>query len=361
MRYSLHWFFKVWIVIVALFLIGFVFSIVLPKTLPNKIVSGEIKGIIFQNQIWRGTIIVDGDLIALPNVTIKIEPGTLVYISKKGDKNNLDFLPWHLKYGINTLGDERGILKGEPFWDEKEKVFFWVFNLKALGEDQRPIIITSLGEQGSAYDINLIKIENGEISKVNFSNYRRLEIGLDVKITESTFTNTGECSLCISSGNPLIKDNTFQKGKKFYMDVENGSPLITGNKFLESEGNGVIFRSLPGNSIRIFNNLFQMPSRKAIIVNSINLDGDMAGNNFILGDIQIPCQSRVNLINNLIRAKLIFFNIGGCSGEYTILENYWEIEDQQSILNARVAGITDKFKVKIPRVLKNPPHFTYSI
>lgn len=355
MIHSLHWFFKVWIVIFVIFLIGFIFSIILPKTLPDKTISGEIRGIIFQNQIWTGTVFIDGDLIALPSVTITIKPGTLVYINKNGDKNNLDLMPWHLKHGINTSGDERGVLKGEPFWDEKEKVFFWVFNLKALGEAQKPIIISSPGEQGSAYDINLIRIESGEISRVNFSNYRRFEIGSDVKITNSTFTNTGECSICISSGNPLIKDNIFQKGKKFYLDIENGSPLITGNKFLESEGNGVILRSLPGNSIRVFNNLFQMPSRKAVTVNSINLDGDIAGNNFILGDIQIPCQSKVRLINNLIRVKLIFFNIGGCSGEYTILENYWEITEIQSILNARISGTSDKFKARIPRILKNSP------
>lgn len=352
---NVHWFFKVCFLISLLLFFWYLVSFILPKILPTRIVLGEIRGLIFQNQIWKDEIFITGDLITFPGVKIIILPGAKIFISNSGDKNNIDFLPWHLKNGINTGPDERGVLNGEPFWDEKEKVKILISNLEAFGEKDAPIILTSLGGKGSPYDINLIKIQNGWISKVHFSNYRRLEIGPNVLVSDSFFSESGECSICISSGNPLVKRNTFKNNKRNFLNVENSSPLITENTFLESEGDGILFQLSQINQIRVFNNTFQMPSKKAIKIDSINQEGSISGNNFILGDIRLPCSSKVRMVNNLIRGKVLFFSSGGCSGEYILLENYWEIMDIGSILNARVSGTTDHFSVKIPRILKSPP------
>ena len=350
-----HWFFKVCILFLAIFIFWFFVASVIPKILPTKVISGEIRGLIFQNQIWRGDIFINGDLVTLPNVRITITPGTKVYISKSGDKNNFDLLPWHLNHGVNTGPEMRGVLTGEPFWDEKEKVFVYISNLTAEGSKEQPIIFTSSGGEGSPYDINLIRIENGELSRVNLSNYRRLEAGPNVLFLNSTFENTGECAICIQKGNPLIKENTFKKGKRDFINIFDATPLILANKFLESEGDGISVQTNQNNQVRIFNNLFTMPSRKVIKIKTINQKGDIAGNNFILGEIELPCSNKVRLTNNLIRVKILFKNIGGCSGEYLIYENYWEIMDIQSILNARISGTTSQFQVKISKILKNPP------
>ena len=78
----------------------------------------------------------------------------------------------------------------------------------------------------------------------------------------------------------------------------------------------------------------------------------------MLGDIELDCNNRIKLFNNLIKVNVVFRNNGGCGGEYTILENYWEIGDVNSVLNARISGISDEFRVKIPKILKNSPFST---
>ena len=349
---KIHWFFKTIGLFIFISLFCYLIIVFLPEILPTQIVTGEIRGIIFQNQVWKKEIIISGDLITLPNVKVIIEPGTKVVINKSGDKNNLDVLPWHLKNGINTGLEERGILKGEPFWDEKEKIMVLISNIYAKGEGDR-ITMMSSGD-GSPYDVNLIKIWNGEISEANFSNYRRLEVGRNVIIKNSSFENTGDCSICISSGNPLIEGNIFKKNKKNYINISNSSPLIKKNKFLEGEGDGILIESSRNGAVRIFENQFQIPSKKSIIVQA-DLPIYISENDFGLGDIELPCRNQVRLINNIISGKIIFKNVGTCSGEYKILENYWEILNSESILNARIQGVTDKFKVEIPRILKNPP------
>lgn len=350
---KLHWFLKtlLLLLILSIFTLQVLFS---PLFLPSRVIEGEIKGVIFQNQIWSGNINISGDLITMPLVWITIEPGTKIYINKNGDKNNFDVLPWHLKHGINTGPPERGILSGEPFWDESEKIFVYISNLKSNGEINNPILITS-ASMGSPYDVNLIKIGNGEISNTIFSNYRRLEVGQNIKIRESKFENTGECAICINSGSPLLEANTFINNKRDYINIKSASPLIKGNTFLESEGDGIFVESGDSSRVRIFENKFQMPSRKAIKVGSDIARVNISENNFITGDIDLPCKNLSRLVNNKISGKVIFRNIGDCKGEYTILENYWEILDPESILNARISGTSEKFKVIIPRIFKNPP------
>lgn len=352
---NVHWFFKVCFLILLLLFFWFTISFILPKILPTKIISGEVRGLIFQNQIWKGEVIITGDLVTMPEVKLNIEPGSRIIISKGGDKNNLDIIPWHLQHGINTGPEYRGIKTSEPFWDEKEKIFIYVSNLEALGQNDKPIIITSKGLEGSPYDINLIRIQKGEVSKVIFSNYRRLEIGPEVRVLDSKFENSGECAICVNSGSPLIKGNAFKIGKRDYINIQEASPLILGNHFFESSGDGVFIQSSEANPVRIFNNIFEMPNKKSIRINTINQTGEILGNNFKLGDMQFPCQTGVKLVGNSISVKVMFVNIGGCSGEYIFGENYWEIDNTQNIINARISGISEYFKVRIPRILKLPP------
>lgn len=351
---KLHWFFKVWILLIFSILFWFIIVVILPDLLPTKKVTGEIRGIVFQNQIWSGTIFITGDLITLPKVKIIVESGTRVYINKNGDKNNFDLLPGHLQHGVNTGSEYRGILTGEPFWDEKEKIQIHISNLVALGNPDDKIVFTSAPGEGSPYDVNLIKIQKGKLSNVNFSNYRRLEIEPDVKITQSIFENSGDCAICISKGSPLILNNIFKQGKRNYLEIQKGEPLIKGNKFLEGEGDGIFVIGGGINQIRVLNNTFEIPSKIAI---KILTDGeiDISSNNFLLGDIELPCKNKAKIYNNLIKVKIIFRNIGNCSGEYIVGENYWEIGNTENIISARISGISENFKVRIPRILKSPP------
>ena len=350
----LHWFFKVWILFIPLILLWFGITTILPKLLPTKLVTGKIHGLIFQNQIWSGTVYITGDLITLPSVQIDIKAGSKIFIYKKGDKNNFDLIPWHLKNGINTGSEYRGIQTGEPFWDEKEKIQVYISNLRALGFSDRQIIITSFPEEGSPYDVNLIKIGAGELSNIKFSNYRRLEVGQNVKLTQNSFENSGDCAICIADGSPMILENTFKKGKRNYIEIKNGESLIKSNDFLEGESDGILIVDGGNNYVRILNNTFEIPSKKAIKILSDSYI-EISSNNLMLGDIELPCKNKAKIFNNLIKVKILFKNVGNCAGEYEIGGNYWEIQDPKSILDARISGTSDRFKVKIPKILNFPP------
>lgn len=351
---KIHWFFRVLILLILFTILWFGITILLPKLLPTKLVTGEIRGIIFQNQVWNGNIYIVGDLITLPNVQIEILAGSKVFINKNGDKHNFDLLPWHLRDGINTGLEYHGILNGDPFWDEKEKIQIHISNLQALGHPDNQIIISSFPEEGSPYDINLIKVNNGELSNIKFSNYRRLEIGQNVKLTQNYFANTGDCAVCVTNGSPLISENVFKKGKRNYIEIQSGEPLIKTNRFLEGEGDGILIIEGGINQIRIFYNVFEIPSKKAIKILSGSSVG-ISNNRILLGDIEMPCKNNTEIFNNLIKVKILFKNVGNCAGEYELGENYWEIKDTESILEARISGTSDKFKVKVPRILKFPP------
>ena len=123
---------------------------------------------------------------------------------------------------------------------------------------------------------------------------------------------------------------------------------------MESEGDGILLIESGMNETRIVNNTFQIPNRKAIRVLSA-AKVNISGNRMILGDLELPCKSNTKIYSNLIKVKIIFRNIGNCSGEYIIDQNYWEIEGTQDILNARIIGTSEQFSVRIPGILKSPP------
>src|SRR3989344_6273531 len=204
----MHWFFKL-LLIVTLILVPFlVIFVFLPKVVPaKKISNAEISGLIVRSQEWSGNIRIKGDITTAFTTNITIQPGTVVLVSTEGDKSNVDYLPWHLKSGINILENYHGVRVGEPFWDERKKIQLNFNRLIAVGTKEQPIVIKSDAVNGSPYDFNAISVRHGVLSNVNLSNYRRFEVGKDVTVSEGLFSNTGECSICINSGNPKIFKN----------------------------------------------------------------------------------------------------------------------------------------------------------
>lgn len=352
----MHWFFKASLILSIPLLALLTIFLILPQILPTKEVSNSsLSGFLIQNQIWSGEIHIDGDLITATATKIYIKPGTKILIAKKGDKFNLDYLPVHLRNGINQAGEIGGVKKGEPFWDEREKVQVHLSYVEAQGSKDQPILISSDDPKGSPYDINLIEVRAGSFSNVNFSNYRRLEIGRKVSISDSQFSNSGDCSICIEKGSPSIASNVFKDSVRSYITVGVASPQISGNKFLESRGDGLLFHGTHLTNVIVLDNFFHLPQKKAIIVIPINEGGVIARNYFSTGDIKLPCNSKIRLMRNLIKVKVIFDNLGDCQGVYTFDQNYWDMQDKDRVLQSRIVGGTDKFLIEIPDVLKSPP------
>lgn len=352
---SLHWFIK-FSIFFFIFILILIFLSLLNWILPIKIVSNsEVRGLVFGNQIWKGNIWISGDTFVLPGTVVTLAPGTKVLISGFGDKNNYDFLPWHLRSGVNTADTNHGIFKGEPFWDESSKVQVRFWKVLAKGTKEQPVTISSDNQSDNIYDINLIRIEKGKLEGVNFSNYRRLEIGQNVLIKNSNFNFTGECAVCISRGTPTIEHNTFRNGKRFFIDIGLASPYIKGNNFFESEGDGIIYDAIDQSEVKLVENTFQIPGKKAVIVGSNNIGGRILQNLFNQGDIEIPCYSKIRIESNYLKNKIIFRNSESCKGEFIIGENFWDTLDIDSVINTKFIGQTQNFRVIVPSILMKSP------
>ncbi len=351
---KLSLYYKFQLAIIGLFLLVLIIFF-LPAILPKEMIRNtRVHGLIIRDQVWSGTIRLDGDILTLPGTSITIEMGTNVIVSKNGDQSNFDFLPWHSKQGINTGPFDHGVETGDPFWDEGQKISLKFARLYSLGTKQYPITITSEDINGSRFDINQISIQQGNIDFTHFSNYRKLKVGDKVTIKNSKFNNSDECSICINQGNSQIISSNFQNSQKGYIRVDGGSPLISSNYFWESSSDGIVYWG-DYTTVNVYENFFQLPSQRVIKIIRPYTIGAIARNFISSGDIELPCNSNVKVIHNLIKSKVIFRSENNCQGEYIFDQNYWDTKERDEILNARIVGSTSKFKVKIPFVLTAPP------
>lgn len=353
--YKVHWFLRVTEVIFLLIFFWILVGFVLPTVLPGRQVqNSEISGLIIRSEVWSGTIRVAGDIVTMPQTKITILPGTKVLVNSTGDKTNIDFVPWHLEDGINTGFSKHGVEKGQPFWDEKQKIQLHFSNLEALGTKDAPITISANDLSKSSYDFNLITVSQGDLNFIDASNYRRMQIGDNVKISNSSFSHTGECAICIYDGSPKIIDNQFDDGTKDFIVVGDALPTILGNIFGQSSGDGVVYTmNTSGRSeIRLINNQFTLNSHNSVVVVPLDEGGSIVGNTFTSGNIQLPCNSQVVMKQNQIFSQVVFKSSSDCKGIYTFDYNFWGLTKEQDILNLRVIGDTDNFKVKVPYILK---------
>lgn len=354
---KLHWFFKVGLVFLSLFLVWVIFYFIIPLFLPSqKISNSEVYGLVLSDQVWEGEVRIVGDIFSPNNSTITIMPGTKVLVSIKGDKSNLDFLPWHRKNGVNTGDWEQGVSNGEPFWDETEKIQIHLNKVLVLGEVANPVIIASDSVNPSPYDFNVLSIRSGEINYAKFSNYRRFLIGPDVVIRNSSFKDTGECSLCLYAGKPQVLKSTFENSLRESIWIERASPLIEDNLFINLEGDGIRIDSKRISAPLILNNTFEMPQGIAIEISSAGrIEEGVIARNIFSGnsEIQIACDTKIRITDNLILARIGFSN--GCDGGFIFGPNFWGTPDTKSIINEKIINKYDKFSIEIPSTLLSPP------
>lgn len=354
---KIHWFFKVMSVFIATFLFWILFYYALPKILPTqRIESQEIYGLIFADQIWGGDIKIVGDVYSLTNNKITVLPGTKILVAIKGDKSNLDFLPWHRKSGVNTGVSYKGVNTGEPFWDESEKIQIHLNEVSIIGEPSNPVTIASDSVRPSSYDFNLLSIRSGSITNATFSNYRRFEVGSKLIIANSTLREAGECAICMGWGKTQINNNIFENSYRESIWVQKGSPTISNNLFQNLKGVGIRIDSKRLSSPQITNNVFEMPQHIALdIVSGGELKEGLIAENIFSGNsqIKIACDSKVKIRDNIILGSISFYE--GCGGGFTFGLNFWGTLDRSSIMNEKILNKNDKYRVDIPNVLLSPP------
>lgn len=355
----MHWFFKVVLICFATFFLLFFVLFIRPKLLPaRKVVNSEKFGVIWQNEYWSGTIKITGDILALPGVSVTIDPGTLILVAIRNDRSNMDLFPWHTKAGVNSgINSVVGVRPGEPFLDEAQKISIRMAKFYALGTKEQPIVFRSDASDKSPYDFNIVSFKTGVVSFVRFSNFRRLEIGGGVIVKDSTFSDIGECAICIGAGSPHILNNVFNGSLRDAIWVDHASPVIVNNLFLPFKGNGIVVKLARLNRIEIVHNEFQLPGQGAVyfISGGEKVGGSLSKNLFAGGDIRLPCDSKLQIFQNYIKTNLSFEKSGNCVGSFNVGLNYWEIADPVKVVTERVIGTEPKFKVIIEEVLPRPP------
>lgn len=357
-----HWFIRLLFFCIFLTFIYFFTFYFIPRTLPEAEFSNISRhGFIFRNEKWSGTITIDGDIWAFPGSKVTVIPGTKILINR-ADNFNLHYLPWEMKSGLNTGKEYFGVKNGELFRDERQKIRLDFGKLYALGSFEHPIEITSTGSSDfSPYDFNGIFMNEGILSFVKLSNYRKLVIGDKVTIRDSELTNSGECAVCIEYNNPTIANNIFSKNVRNYIWILGGSPKISDNLFLSSKGEGIVLDPKKFASPTIYHNSFEMPDQTALNILSGNEEegGVIALNDFAGGSIiLLPCDSKLKFIQNQIRGRIEFADFGNCSGSLTIGPNYWLSTDRNAIIREKFINKESKFQIILSSVLPSTPSTT---
>lgn len=357
---SLHWFIYFLLVVGILTAIWFFVSEVIPKILPENHISNTSKwGIIFRSERWSGEVHIKGDIWAMPGTTVTIAPGTKVLVADSHDRLNLNFVPWYSKSGLNIGEGKFGVRNGELFWDERQKIHLDFGRLVAVGTKEQPILIKpDINREASPYDFNGITIHQGVLSNVYISNYRKLAIKGPVTLQDSRFINSADCAICVEYSDPSIFSNTFEGTIRQYISVVGGNPQITNNIFLSSpKGKGIVVDPQISGAPTISHNNFDIGSQAVEFLSGSEENGGVISYNIFSGNstIQIPCDSKAQIIQNDIKGSVRLARSGNCVGAIVIGPNYWQSTDLKGIFREKIVGKEAGFTVLLPQVLTHPP------
>ena len=357
---KIHWFLHFCLIVFCFVLVWIIIAYIIPKILPTADISNTSRfGFVFRNERWSGEIKIIGDIWALPGTTVTIAPGSRILVADQKDRSNMHFSPTDLRSGLNKGEESFGVRNGELFYDEGQKISISFAKLYAMSTKEQPIIIKSdVKYSPSPYDFNLFSINSGILSNVKMSNYRKFQIGDNVTIRDSEFRDVAECSLCMEYSSPTIFNNIFENSLREYIWLKGGSPKISDNLFMTSKGKGIIVDPQRIGTPSIYYNDFEMPESVAIeFLGGAEVNGGaISFNNFSGGSIiQIPCDSKVKLVQNLIRGVVKFSRSGNCVGDFTIGPNYWQTTDKKTILEGKIVGQEKGFNILLSAILKDTP------
>jgi parallel beta-helix repeat protein len=274
------------LIIIAIIIIGFFIY----SSVPEQVHDNNVSGIIMRNQVWSDNILVVGDIIVLPWVTLTILPGTTVVVTANKDINNL--VGWETCDGINNydllIGIKEednyncGVHFHEPYRDEGHHITIIVLGtLNAIGTEDKRIVFKSDSQNPTIYDWNTLLIFNGILSYANLENYRGLgvpPIGGSVEISHNNLRNIGECGVCANGKVRVLFNNISYAGHEL-IDMWDSAPIIRQNHLGPNPGNAGII--INGGSPEIVDNViegceegiaFNSPPKQPIVENNTFLN-----------------------------------------------------------------------------------------
>lgn len=211
----------------------------------NKTTTGKM----MSDEIWRGDILITGDVEIPAGVILTIEPDTTVRFTAQSDDQH----------------DEDEYDPSDPSTIHATMISILVFGiLEARGTPNQPIIFTTDSNTPGSLDWQSIMLEgNGAV----FLDYAIIEHGyfgvqlnsatLSATITHSTIRNTTTCGVC-TQGHPIyesviISDSRFIECGREAIDTYSDQKIIVQHNLFSE--NYVAIMSV-GSSITVENNLF---------------------------------------------------------------------------------------------------------
>lgn len=251
----------------------------------TPVVNQTTHGYIQWDEIWRGTILIVGDIIVEQGAKLTIEPGTVVYIAANQDVENFLDFPFDLQQGICPEDDfVHGVHAGEPYRDEGNHISIIIYGtLHAVGTQDQKITITSDSPTPGIYDWNRLRFEHGILSHCIMEYYRILEAGDTAKISHNTLRHIGECGVAANSL-VTVEHNSISYAGHELIDMHHSSPTIRNNNLGPNPDHcGIV---IDGGSPTVINNIIE-GCAVGIAFLSPPIDATIEENTFLNNDVDI--------------------------------------------------------------------------
>jgi parallel beta-helix repeat protein len=305
-----------------------------PTETPSLSINRTTSGRMTQNEIWRGDILITGDIEIPQGVTLIIEPGTTIRFTAQSDDQRGG--------GTRDLAEpERVYFPDDPPAIPANMIGLIVFgSLNAQGTIDQPITFSSDSDTSFVNDWQSIAVEAGGMAILDHVimeyNYWGLQLNTNTSkatVTNSTFRHIATCGVCTGphpiAGPIIISNNLFtdcgHEGVDTYQDQ---NLTIKYNLFIEN----VVGVVANGSTVTIEANTFRNNHRGINPVNGGNptIVGNEITQNTFAG-IWIWEGSSASLTGNNIYDNAMNVGLGRSNQNLNAENNWWGVTDSSTI------------------------------
>lgn len=297
----------------------------------NRTRSGRMA----EDEIWRGEILLTGDVEIPQGVTLTIEPSTIIHFTAQRDDQH----------------GEDEYFPDDPSTIHATMVSILVFGvLDAQGTPEQPILFTSDSDVPGEMDWQSIMIEDSGTVRLEYVTIERSYFGLQLNspmstlsVSQSTFRDITTCAICGHGAHSLegpiiISNNHFIRcGRECVDTYWNQNIVVQHNVFAES----YVGIMCVGSAITVEGNLFINNGRGIGIIEGGT--PNIIGNEFTRnrGAAIFVTDASPTISNNNIYENFFNFQMEGSSQSITAANNWWGSTDSTVIGNSIQDGRDD--------------------
>jgi hypothetical protein len=302
-----------------------------PTAITNRTTSGHVE----EDETWRGQLLITGDVLVPPGVTLTIEPGTTIRFTAQSDDQ-------HTKEELDP--------EDESTWPATMISILVSGVLDARGTGDQPIVFTSDSESPGELDWQSIMVEGSGTVRLDHVTLEHSFLGLELNapshqlsVRRTTFRDITTCAICGHGAPPndeplIISDNRFIRCGREAIDTYRGQRIVVRhNVFAE---NYVAIMSV-GSSITVEGNLFINNIRGIGVVEGGT--PEIIGNEFTRssGAAIFVTDASPTVANNNLYDNVLNFQMEGGSQDAVATNNWWGSADPGAIAASILDGRDD--------------------